>query len=117
MSPPDAKPDEPAEDEALVVLSTAPNDEVALRVARALVEPGLAACVNIVPGVRSVYRWKGQVNVDAELLLVVKTRAARAGEVLAAIRKNHTYECPEAIALPIRGGAADYLKWLNEVTS
>jgi periplasmic divalent cation tolerance protein len=118
MSAAEAKPaGQPSDEEAVVVLSTAPSDEVATKIAHALVETGLAACVNIVPGIRSVYRWKGQVTTDAELLLVVKTRAARAGEVLAAIRKNHPYEVPEAIALPILGGAADYLKWLHEVTS
>jgi periplasmic divalent cation tolerance protein len=101
-------------EDAIVILSTAPNDEVAARVARALVEPGLAACVNVVPGVRSTYRWKGQVMTDPELLLIIKTRAARRDEVVAAIQQHHTYECPEAIALPIQGGSAAYLTWLAE---
>lgn len=104
-------------DDAIVILSTAPNDEVAARVAKALVEPGLAACVNVVPGIRSTYRWKGQVLTDPELLLIIKTRAARRDEVVAAIQRNHTYECPEAIALPIQGGSAAYLAWLGETTT
>lgn len=102
---------------AVVVLSTAPDDDVAVRVARALVEGGLAACVNIVPGVRSIYRWQGKLCDDAERLLVIKTRAERADEVVAAIKANHTYECPEAIALPITGGAEAYLAWLQESTA
>lgn len=103
--------------EAVVVLSTAPDDEVAARVARALVEGGLAACVNIVPGVRSIYRWQGKLCDDAERLLVIKTRAERQDEVVAAIKANHTYECPEAIVLPITGGAAAYLAWVQENTA
>lgn len=105
------------ETQAVVVLSTAPDDEVAARVARALVEGGLAACVNIVPGVRSIYRWQGKLCDDAERLLVIKTRPARADAVIAAIKANHTYECPEAIVLPITGGAAAYLAWVQENTA
>lgn len=105
------------ETQAVVVLSTAPDDEVAARVARALVEGGLAACVNIVPGVRSIYRWQGKLCDDAERLLVIKTRPARADAVIAAIKANHPYECPEAIVLPITGGAAAYLAWVQENTA
>ncbi|MBX3467524.1 MAG: divalent-cation tolerance protein CutA [Planctomycetes bacterium] len=105
------------EPEAVVVLSTAPDDEVAARVARALVEGGLAACVNIVPGVRSIYRWEGKVCDDQERLLVIKTRAARQDDVVAAIKHNHPYTCPEAIALPIIGGAPAYLAWVQETTA
>lgn len=106
---------EPAQ--AIVVLSTAPDDDVALRVSRALVEGGLAACVNIVPGVRSIYRWQGKLCDDAERLLVIKTRPERLDAVVAAIKANHSYECPEAIALPIVGGAAAYLAWVQENTA
>lgn len=102
--------------ENVVVLSTAPDDEVAAKVARALVEPGLVACVNIVPGVRSIYRWQGKVCDDQERLLVIKTRRPKVDAVLAAIKQNHTYECPEAIVLPIIGGAPAYLSWLAENT-
>lgn len=107
---------EPTPD-AVVILSTAPDDEVAARVARALVEGGVAACVNIVPGVRSIYRWQGKVCDDAERLLVVKTRAARAEQAIATIKANHPYECPEAIVLPITGGAAAYLAWITTTTT
>lgn len=102
--------------DAVVVLSTAPDAEMALRLARGLVEPGLAACVNVVPGVRSIYRWEGKVQDDAELLLVVKTRRPLIQQVVERIRELHGYTCPEAIALPLVGGSVDYLRWLGEVT-
>jgi periplasmic divalent cation tolerance protein len=102
---------------AVVVLTTAPDDEVAARVARALVEGGHAACVNIVPGVRSIYRWKGAVHDDQERLLVVKTTAARADAALAALRAAHPYECPEGVVLPVAGGLPAYLAWIAEVTA
>jgi periplasmic divalent cation tolerance protein len=102
--------------DAVVIISTAPNDEVAAKVARALVEPGIAACVNIVPGVRSIYRWQGKLCDDQERLLVVKTRPERVQQAIDAIKTNHTYECPEAIVLPIIGGAPAYLGWLAENT-
>lgn len=104
-------------DRVLLLLSTAPNDEVATRLASALVEGRLAACVNIVPGVRSIYRWQGKVSTDAELLLVIKTTAARKAELLAAIQQHHVYECPEAIAFEVAGGAERYLGWVREMTS
>ena len=101
----------------VVVLSTAPNDEIATRLATALVDARLAACVNIVPGVRSIYRWQGKVSTDAELLLVIKTTAARRAEVVASIQQHHVYECPEAIAFEVVGGAERYLGWVREMTS
>ncbi len=106
-----------ASDAVVVVLSTAPNDEVATRLATALVEARLAACVNVVPGVRSIYRWQGKLSIDAELLLVIKTTAARRAEVIASIQQHHVYECPEAIAFEVAGGAERYLSWVRETTS
>ena len=102
--------------DAVVIISTAPDDEVAAKVARALVEPGIAACVNIVPGVRSIYRWQGKLCDDQERLLVVKTRPAKVEQAIAAIKANHPYECPEAIVLPVTGGAEAYLGWVAEST-
>ena len=101
----------------VVMLSTAPNDEVATRLATTLVEGRLAACVNIVPGVRSIYRWQGRLCTDGELLLVIKTTAARRAEVVASIQQHHVYECPEAIAFEVAGGAERYLGWVREMTS
>lgn len=108
---------ETSPDAVVVVLSTAPNDDVAARLASTLVEAHLAACVNVVPGIRSTYRWQGKICTDAELLLVIKTTAARRDEVIASIQKHHVYECPEAIAFAVTGGAERYLGWVREMTS
>lgn len=97
----------------VVALSTVARSEDAERIATALVERGLAACVNVVPGVTSVYRWKGEVRRDAELLLVIKTRAERLEDLRQALVSLHPYEVPELVALAIEGGHAPYLEWLD----
>ena len=91
---------------------TAPDAEVGTRIARALVEERLAACVNLVPGVRSLYRWEGAVQEDAEVLLMVKTREERVDALAARVRELHPYDLPEVLALPASGGSADYLAWV-----
>lgn len=96
-----------------VVLLTAPDSEVAARLARALVSEGLAACVNVVPGVRSIYRWQGTLHDDAEVLLVAKTCADRAEAFGARVRELHPYELPEVVRLPVAGGSAAYLDWVR----
>jgi periplasmic divalent cation tolerance protein len=98
----------------IVVLSTCPTDEEAERLARLLVEQRLAACVNVIPGVRSFYRWKGAVEDASERLLVIKSSRALFPLLKAAIEKAHSYETPEALALPVLDGAANYLNWLDE---
>ena len=98
----------------VVVLSTVGTDGDAVRIARALVERRLAACVNVVPGVRSVYRWKGRVEEDEERLLVIKTRRDRFEALREALVSLHPYELPEAIVLPVEAGHAPYLAWLDE---
>jgi periplasmic divalent cation tolerance protein len=103
-------------DECRVILSTASSIEEAARIGRLLVERQLAACVNLVPGLRSIYRWEGRVCDDAEVLLVIKTRAGLTAAVLEAIRAMHSYQLPEAIALPIIDGSPDYLAWLIRAT-
>lgn len=95
-----------------VVLSSAGSREQASALARALVERGLAACVNVVGPVRSVYRWKGSIADEEEHLLLVKTREDLAPRVAAAVRELHSYELPEILVLPVRGGDPDYLAWL-----
>jgi periplasmic divalent cation tolerance protein len=100
--------------EHVVVLSTVATAEDAARVARALVERRLAACVNVVPAVRSIYRWKGKVEEDEERLLVIKTRRDRVEALREALVALHPYELPEAIVLPIEAGHAPYLAWLDE---
>lgn len=102
-----------SEDEVRVVLVTAPDAESAERLARALVEERLAACVNLVPGVRSVYRWEGSVSEDEELLLVIKTRADRATALAARVGELHPYAVPEVIELAAVGGSARYLDWVR----
>lgn len=86
------------------------------QIARALVEERLAACVNLVPGVVSTFRWEGQVRQDDECLLIIKTGAGRFEAVRAAITMAHPYDTPEIIALPIIEGDARYLAWLTEST-
>lgn len=99
-----------------VVLVTAPPRS-ARRLARALVDRRLAACVNLVPGVGSVYRWKGRVEEARETLLVIKTAAPRVGALLAAVRELHPHDCPEAIALPVTAGLEAYLDWVRAETA
>jgi periplasmic divalent cation tolerance protein len=96
-----------------VVLSTVGSEVEASLIARALVERRLAACVNVVAGVSSTYRWQGVVRTDPEWLLVVKTRRDRFEEVRAAIRELHSYELPEVVLLDIGVGDRAYLAWID----
>jgi periplasmic divalent cation tolerance protein len=86
----------------------------ARRIARALVGERLAACVNVVPGVASIYRWKGKVEEAREALLLVKSTSSRAKRLEARVKALHAYDLPELITLKIAGGSADYLRWLRE---
>jgi periplasmic divalent cation tolerance protein len=103
--------------DTIVALSTVGNAGDALRIGRALVERRLVACVNVVPGVTSIYSWKGSINTDSELLLVIKTRREKLDEVRSALLELHPYEVPELIALPIEGGHAAYLEWIEDSVS
>ena len=96
-----------------VVFVTAPDEVVAERLARSFVSLGLAACVNRVPGVTSTYRWEGEVNEDAEVLLIIKTTAERLPELEAALNSLHPYETPEFVALEPEHVSAPYLEWLR----
>lgn len=100
----------------LVVLCTVPSAEVGAEIGRGLVQEQLAACVNIVPGLRSIYSWRGAVHDDAEAQLLIKTRSARFDALEAWIRKHHPYQEPEVIALPITHGRASYLAWIAAQT-
>lgn len=97
---------------ALIVLVTTPSAEQAAALARSLVEEGLAACGNVLPGVRSIYRWQGAVCDEQEALLVLKTQRAAFEALRARVVALHPYECPEVIALPIEAGHAPYLAWI-----
>lgn len=97
-----------------VVLITAESMDEASRVARALVEEKLAACCNIVPQIRSIYEWEGQVQDDPEVLLIVKTTQQRLADLTARATELHSYDVPEVIALPITGGSRPYLDWVAD---
>jgi len=103
---------DPSSSPVRVALSTAPDADTAARIARALVEERLAACVNLVPAVRSIYRWRDRIEDAAEVLLVIKTRAERVEALAARLRALHPYELPELVALPVADGLAPYLDWV-----
>jgi periplasmic divalent cation tolerance protein len=102
--------------DALVVLVTAPSAEKAAAIARALVEERLAACGNVVPGVRSIYRWEGRVQEDDEVLLVLKTTGRRFEALRDRVLQLHPYEVPEVLALPVEAGSEKYLAWVGAET-
>lgn len=97
-----------------VVLSAAGSEDEASRIARGLVERRLAACVNVLPGARSTYRWEGVVRTEAEWILVAKTRRDRFDAIRDAIRELHTYELPEVVMIEVADGEAGYLAWIDE---
>lgn len=101
----------------LVVLSTVGSAADAERIARALVEARLAACVNVVPGVVSHYRWQGKVQQNPELLLVVKTTRGRFAALRRALASLHPYQVPELLALDVAAGERRYLAWLDEAVA
>jgi len=96
-----------------VVLCTVPDHDTAENIARTLVTERLAACVNIVPGVTSVYRWEDAIEREQELLLLIKTSQTAWPLLEQRIRGLHPYELPEIIAVPLINGQADYITWLN----
>jgi periplasmic divalent cation tolerance protein len=102
-----------AENPALVVVYvTTPNSETSKLIAQGLVSSGLAACVNILPGVTSVYRWQGAVNSDTEELLFIKSTAQHLPALTQAVLRMHPYDTPEVLAVPAVGGSAAYIQWL-----
>src|SRR5262249_51942504 len=103
--------------DSIVIFVTAGAEAEAEAIARALVEEQLAACVNILSPIRSIYRWQGKVADDREWLLVIKTRAERFAAVESRVKALHSYQVPEIIALPIVVGAEGYLRWLRESVS
>jgi periplasmic divalent cation tolerance protein len=98
--------------EQIVVLSTCSSAAEAERLAHLLVEQRLAACVSVVPGVRSFYRWQGSVDCSTEWLLLVKSSRSLFAALTTALEQAHSYEVPEVLALPVVEGAANYLNWL-----
>ncbi|NOY52715.1 MAG: divalent-cation tolerance protein CutA [Deltaproteobacteria bacterium] len=101
---------------SIVILITASSKEEARTLARDLVETRLAACANLLPGVQSLFHWNGKVEEAEEVLLILKSRAELFERIEARVRKLHSYEVPEIIALPILNGSAPYLAWIDAET-
>jgi periplasmic divalent cation tolerance protein len=99
---------------ALIVLCTCPDQQTAEHLASALVERQLAACVNILPGIRSFYRWEGRLQQDDEIQLVIKASQKTWPRLEQFIQQQHPYEVPEILAIPVTAGLPDYLKWLED---
>ena len=102
--------------EYIVVFMTAPSEEEGARIGRALVDEGLSACCNIIPRVRSIYRWKGKVCDEGEVLCIMKTRRSLFGKLKARAAELHPYDVPEVISIDITDGLPEYLKWIEEET-
>jgi periplasmic divalent cation tolerance protein len=104
-------------DKPVLVYSTFPSGEVAETMGRQLVEQRLAACVNILPGMISIYRWEGQIARDGEVVMIIKTRARLAQAVMSAVKAEHPYTNPALLVIPVEAGAALYLDWLLKETT
>ena len=102
--------------EPIVVLVTCGSEDEALKIANALVEGHLAACVNLVSPIRSIYRWEGRMWDEKEWLLIIKTQKQRFEELEKKVKALHSYSVPEIISLPIEEGSSAYLNWLEEMT-
>ncbi len=105
-----------AQGSELVVLVTTSSNEEAEKLARIIVESRLAACANVVSGIRSIFRWDNQVTVENECLMIIKTMRPRYSELEAMIRQHHSYAVPEIIALPVVAGSVSYLDWVKRET-
>lgn len=104
------------QDQYLLVICTFPNAEEARQIGTKLIELQVAACVNLVPQIESIYRWEGETKTDSEVLALIKTTANNFPSVEAHIQELHPYDTPEVIAVPIDRGASSYLTWISEVT-
>jgi len=103
-------------DKPVLIYSTFPSAAAAQAVGRALVESGVAACVNIIDGMTSIYRWEGKVEQASEAVMIVKTRKTLAEAAMAAVKDRHPYTNPALLVVPVEGGSADYLAWLAAET-
>jgi len=100
----------------VIALSTAPDAATAERIARALVDEGLIACANLVPGLTSVYRWEGRVHADPEVLLLIKTRRENVPRLKERLPELHPYQVPELVVAPVEDGLAPYCRWVMDET-
>lgn len=110
-------PTRPSRTGTIVVLVTCPSREVGERIGHTLIEERLAACVNLIPDLTSIYRWEGRIHRDAEVLLLIKTRRRKLPGLMRRVKSLHPYSIPEIIALPLAGGSLPYLSWVQESTS
>ena len=104
-------------DKPVLIYATFPSPEAAEAVGQQLVAARAAACVNILPGMTSIYRWEGAIARDSEAVMIIKTRAGLALRVMEMVKASHSYANPALLVLPILGGSADYLRWLEEQTA
>ena len=104
-------------DDPVVVVVTASSDEEATLIGKKLVGEEFAACVNIIPNIRSIYVWKGELCDDGEVLLIIKSRKSHIDKIVKRVKDLHSYQVPEVIALPIIQGSEDYLSWMEESLS
>ena len=102
---------------AIVVITTVGTEEQAYTIAREIVARRQAACVNIVPGIHSVYHWQGAIQEEAEWMLVIKSTRALFDQLQAELRKVHSYKVPEVLAIPVVAGNEEYLAWVDRETS
>lgn len=100
----------------ILVLVTAGSEGEATKISNVLVEKKLAACVNIIPGVRSIFEWEGKITEEQEFLLLAKTVKEAFDQLARAVKANHSYTVPEVIALPIQHGSEEYLSWIRNMT-
>ena len=98
----------------IIILTTVSSKKEAELIGSKLIDKELAACVNIIPNIKSIYRWKGKMNKDSEYLLIIKTVKRAEEDVFENIRKLHSYDTPEMISIPITGGEKSYLNWLSK---
>ena len=103
-------------DDYIIVLTTCNSSEIASSIAESLVSNKLAACVNIINDVESVYQWQGKIEHDKEILLIIKTQQSLYSQLEQAIQELHDYELPEIIAVPINTGEKNYLNWIQSAT-
>ncbi len=101
---------------ALITLCTCPSQTVAEEIASALVEQGVAACINIIPAITSIYKWQGRLERSDEVLMLIKTDRSRYPDLEQALTALHPYELPEIIAVPVEQGLAGYLNWVTQCT-
>jgi len=105
------------QEQFLLVITTCPDESAARLLAGNIVDQSVAACVNILPGVTSIYQWEGEKQEDSESILFIKTTKSRYAELEALITSTHPYELPEVIAVPINEALPDYLSWIKSVTN